>query len=458
MEKFCMFLRESVVGVDVKIPLADGRYKTAINFDNAATTPPFRSVMQQINNFAPWYSSVHRGAGFKSVLSSNMYEQARTIISKFVNADRERDVIIFTKSTTEAINMLAYKITEEKRNQVVLATEMEHLANDLPWRYCCKPDYVRVDGQGRLCLDDLEAKLVEYKGRVRLVAVTGASNVTGYINPVYRIARLAHQYGAQLLVDGAQWVPHCPVNMLAHDSPEHIDYLVFSAHKMYAPFGTGVLIGPKAVFQKGTPDCKGGGTVSLVTSSTVDWEDTPARDEAGSPNVMGVLALVAAIRTLRHMGMNALHQYEQGLIDYAIKGLKEIPGVTLVGAAETAARVSLASFATEGIHHRTVAKILSYEAGIAVRSGLFCAHPYVQKLLGLTQQDLEHCRQHLDGELPGLVRISCGLYNTYAEIDELLAMLAWIMRNRKQLIEKYSNIDNRLNCAWVPPPDRKETP
>lgn len=460
MDTFSMLLRNSVVGIEEKVPLVSGEHRTAINFDNAATTPPFHSVMREICNFAPWYSSVHRGAGYKSVLSSNLYEKARDMVREFVQADVQRDVVIFTKGTTEAINLLAYKISQQDKSQVVLITEMEHLANVLPWRFACQSDVVSVDASGRLSLEDLETKLVKYKGKVRLVAVTGASNVTGYINPVYRIARLAHQYGAEVLVDGAQWVPHCPIDMRPHQSSEHIDYLVFSAHKMYAPFGAGVLIGHKKLFQQGPPFCKGGGTVNLVTHELVDWDDSPQRDEAGSPNVMGVAALVAAIETLQCFNMNRLYEHEKQLTDYVIKGLKSIPGIKLYGEAGLAEkRVSLVSFTAEGIHHSNVAKILSYEGAVAVRSGLFCAHPYVQKLLCLSKEELQYCHEHPDDPLPGLVRISFGIYNNCREIDAFLEVVAWMMRHTKKLDEKYRCIEREADYPrWLLKPVRKRTP
>lgn len=460
MDTFSMLLRNSVIGIEEKIPLVSGEHRTAINFDNAATTPPFHSVMREIRNFAPWYSSVHRGAGYKSVLSSNLYEKARDTVSQFVKADAQRDVVIFTKGTTEAINLLAYKISQQDRSQVVLVTEMEHLANVLPWRFACQSDFVSVDASGRLSLEDLETKLVKYKGKVRLVAVTGASNVTGYINPVYRIARLAHQYGAEILVDGAQWVPHCPVDMRPHQSPGHIDYLVFSAHKMYAPFGAGALIGHKKLFQQGPPFCKGGGTVNLVTHDLVDWDDSPQKDEAGSPNAMGVAALVAAIETLQCMDMNRLYEHEKQLTDYTIKGLKSIPGIKLYGEAGlTEKRVSLVSFTAEGIHHSNVAKILSYEGGIAVRSGLFCAHPYVQKLLCLSKEELQYCHQHPDDPLPGLVRISFGIYNNCREVDAFLEVAAWMMRHSKKLDEKYRCIEKDADYPrWLLKPVKRRAP
>jgi selenocysteine lyase/cysteine desulfurase len=232
------------VGLDTPVPIAQGGSTIGINFDNAATTPPFLSVMEEIGRFAPQYSSIHRGAGYKSVFSSQVYEEARKEVMKFVGGDPRTDVVIFLKNTTEGINKLSYRLWDKNKNGIVLTTWMEHHSNLLPWRDKYSVDYIDIDEQGRLRLGDLQAKLERYQGAVKLVTVTGASNVTGHRNPIYKIAELAHRYGAKICVDGAQLVPHAAVDMRPSHSPEHIDFLAFSAHKMYAPFGTGVLIGP----------------------------------------------------------------------------------------------------------------------------------------------------------------------------------------------------------------------
>ena len=435
------YLRKLVIGVGTKVPLANGEYVNEINFDNAATTPPFFSVMREITDFAPWYSSIHRGTGHKSIVSSDLYEQGREVIKRFVNADQARDVIIYTQNATESINMLAYKLSQNDKKQIIISTDMEHLANDLPWRDKFQVEYVAIDEEGKLSLYDLEQKLVKNQGRVKLVTVTGASNVTGYINPIHQVAQLAHQYGAQILVDGAQLVPHAPIDMKPYDSPEHIDYLVFSAHKMYAPFGIGVLIGPKETFDKGKPVYQGGGNVRLVSHRFIEWDSPPGKDETGTPNVIGVAALIGAIETLSSIGMNVIHQYESNLIDYAIEGLKKIPHVTLYCYNErNEKRVSLISFNIQGLSDNILAQILSREAGIAVRNGLFCAHPYVEKLLNLSNDDLEYFHNNHDAPVPGLVRISFGLYNNYNEIDILLEVLHRIVRKRYYYREKYKNI------------------
>jgi cysteine desulfurase/selenocysteine lyase len=427
--------RHLVVGVDTKIPLYNGQLATAINFDNAASTPPFVSVMEEIVKFSTMYSSIHRGTGYKSQLSSELFEEARSIVLKFVNADPLQDTVIFVKNTTEAINKLSYRLWERKKKSVILSTCMEHHSNDLPWRNKFQVDYVQTDSYGKLSLEDLESKLIKHKGNVKLVTVTGASNVTGYVNPIHKIAELAHRYRAKILVDGAQLVPHSAINMKPDNPLHHIDYLAFSAHKMYAPFGIGVLIGPKETFKQGIPEIVGGGTVETVTHDWVVWDNPPHKEEAGSPNVMGVVALVAAIKTLTALGMRNIDHYENHLTDYANSKLKSIPGITLYS--QTALgepRIGVIPFNIKGIAHERVATILSNQAGIAVRTGCFCAQPYIQRLLSISPKQMEFYRTSFDAPRPGVVRISFGLYNDFGEIDVLTQLLERIIKHPKTYI------------------------
>lgn len=438
-DSFCSL----IVGDDTKVRLEDGRHVKAINFDNAATTPPLRAVMEAVCRYAPWYSSVHRGKGHKSVYSSALYERARETVESFVGGGCD-DVAVFTKNATESINLLAALLRQNGDDSVILSTEMEHLANDLPWREGFTIDFVKTGQSGKLILSDLETKLQHYGGRVKLVAVTGASNVTGYKNPIHTVAALAHQYGAKILIDGAQLIPHAPFAMRESTSPYHIDYLVFSAHKMYAPFGTGVLIGPKDDLSAGLPLLQGGGAVDLVSQQFVKWLDAPERLEAGTPNMMGIVALAAAMEKLTELGRAELECYETALIEYALDGMRTIPGVKLYSSqGGNEERVSLISFAVEGFFHSEIAEMLAREAGIAVRSGLFCAHPYVEKLLHLSPKELAYYYSHDDVSVPGLVRISFGIYNCVQEIDVFLAVLEKISRNPDQYLRKYRTRDTR---------------
>lgn len=440
--------QEYVEGVDTLVRLKSGKKIKGINFDNAATTPPLKSVIEEITNFAPLYSSIHRGAGYKSRISSEKYEDAREKVIQFVGANNKHDVVIFVKNATEAINKVAYRLCQENdtyikghENEkcVILSTAMEHHSNDLPWRGKYEVDYIDIDECGRLVFVDLITKLEKYKGKVKLVAVTGASNVTGYVNPVHKIAEWAHKYGAKILVDGSQLIPHMPFAMKSSTSSKHIDFLVFSAHKMYAPFGIGVLIGPKEFFEQGNPDYAGGGTVRAVTPDLVIWNDPPSKDEAGTPNLMGVIALSAAIRSLNTIGMKNIDKHERALTQRLIKGLKSIDCIDVYCTGEeNQERVGIIPFNMKGIRHEKLAEILAGEAGIAVRSGCFCAHPYVQRLMKIPSARMTSMIENPQEPKPGMVRVSFGIYNQHQEVDRLLEVLQVIAKDRRRYTKNYN--------------------
>lgn len=429
-----------VVGDNCEVKLESGSTVHYINFDNAATTPPFHSVINSMVNFCPIYSSVHRGTGFKSKLSSKVYDEARDKILNFVGGNKDFHTVIFLKNTTECINKLSYRLKDTLKDKIVLTTYMEHHSNMLPWRYRYNTFFVDIDERGRLCMDDLEYKLKKYKGKVGLVAVSGASNVTGYINPIYDIARLTHKYGAKILVDGAQLIPHSNLDMMSIDSPEHIDFVAFSGHKMYAPFGTGALIAPKDTFKNGYSELIGGGTVKFVSIDDVIWADVPEKEEAGTPNLMGVVALVESIKTLQEIGIENIEKYERSLTQYAHNLMRAIPNLIIYDDSNIKNKVSIISFNMKGLHHTQLAYILAKEAGIAVRNGCFCAQPYVQRLLGISDEDAKKYRQNDKSRLPGMVRISFGLYNDYNEIELFYYLLNKIGENIGYYAHKYRNL------------------
>ncbi|MEQ9266278.1 MAG: aminotransferase class V-fold PLP-dependent enzyme [Balneolaceae bacterium] len=416
------FPKPEIVGDDQLVPLANGMQSRYINLDNAASTPSFQSVFDYLHRFLPYYSSVHRGAGFKSKISTELYDQSRRIIGDFIGVNLDENTVIFTKNTTEAINKLSFRLPLE-RDSVVLTTEMEHHSNDLPWRSKATTLHISVTPQGMLDLLDLKNKLKENKGKVALVCISGASNVTGIVQPIHYIAELAHSFGAKILVDAAQLLPHRAMDMKPDKDPGHIDFLVFSAHKMYAPFGTGVLVAPKEVFQDTEPEYSGGGTVSSVTLDDIRWAGLPDREEAGSPNVIGAVTLAKTISELQKMGMHNISNHEHELTEYALGELNSIDNVSIYGNLQ-ADRVGVISFNIEGIHHAEVAAILSFEYGIAVRNGCFCAHPYVVSLLGLESEDIKRWQAETDSgnkaHMPGLVRVSFGCYNTKEDVDLFL--------------------------------------
>jgi len=429
-------VRGQIVGLEAKVPLLDGSQRQYVNFDNAASTPTLRPVQAKVDEFLTWYSSVHRGTGFKSQIATLAYDMAHDLTGCFVGADLRTNTVIFGKNTTEAINKLArrYPLLPE---DVVLCSLMEHHSNDLPWRRQASLVHIAVHDDGSLDEDDLDRLLRRHAGRVRLVAISGASNVTGHLNPIHRLAEKAHAAGARILVDAAQLAPHRAINMRADGDAGHIDFLALSAHKMYAPYGTGALIGPVALFEEGDPDLVGGGTVDIVTVDDVRWAQPPDREEAGSPNVVGAVALAQAIVSLQEIGMDALARHEAGLTAYALRRLREIDEVELYGSTDperAADRLGVIPFNVRGIDHYKVAAVLSFEGGIGVRNGCFCAHPYILRLLKVpAEKALRHQQDIVDGSrvgLPGLVRASFGCYNTPEEVDHLIDVLERLVRGR----------------------------
>jgi len=441
-------LRSEFLGLDEVIPLPDGRRLVYINFDNAATTPPLKAVVAAVNAFLPWYSSVHRGFGYKSQLSTGVYNRAREYITRFFGADPGKDLVIFVKNATEALNKLSYRL-QTRQDQVILASRMEHHSNDLPWRLKWKTLFAELTPDGRLDLGDLERKLKN--NRVALVTLCGASNVTGVINPLRTIAEMAHYYGAAFLVDAAQLVPHRPLCLRSGEAP---DFLAFSGHKLYAPFGAGVLLGPAKVFAKGIPELTGGGTVAAVSKTRILFAPPPEREEAGTPNLIGAFALARALKWLKDHDFPALAAYEEELTNYAYQRLAAVPGIRLYGPPPAVApRVGVIAFNLEGIPHGLVAAALAYEAGIGVRHGCFCARPYVHHLLGLSPAEIAAHEERIAAgkkqDLPGMVRISFGFYNTREEVDRLIAALFFLREEEGKIKRKYRL--NPVTGEYLPP-------
>jgi selenocysteine lyase/cysteine desulfurase len=427
--------RERIVGLDEKIPLLDGRLAPYINLDNAASTPALRDVLDAVQRFLPYYSGVHRGTGFKSRLSTAAYDEAHSAIARFVGADPRTATVIFGKNTTEAINKLAFRYPLGP-HQVVLSTAMEHHSNDLPWRRRAPVVRAGVTRDGRLDEDDLDRLLAEYGERVALLTVSGASNVTGFVQPIHRLAQKAHAVGARIVVDAAQLAAHRRIDVKAPGDPEHLDYVVLSAHKMYAPFGTGALVGRPDTFLDGAPEHQGGGTVEIVTPTEVHWAGLPGREEAGSPNVIGAVAMAVAAQTLLDAGMDNVARHEASLIAHTLERLQAVTDLTAYGTGDLTAiddRVGVIAFNIGALPHGLVAAILGYEAGIGPRSGCFCAQSYVAHLLGRAagrpdRWPPEYLEAHRN-ERPGMVRISLGVYNTRDEIDALVQMLERVTRD-----------------------------
>src|SRR6266542_3149047 len=407
-----------VVGAGEQVPVLGGKTRRYINLDGAASTPAFACVRDTVNEFLNWYSNVHRGVGYKSRLSSWAFDEARKRVARFVGADPTDAVVLFCRNTTEAINRLAHRYPF-RPGDVVLTSLMEHHSNELPWRRVAEVIHVGVTSDGRVDEEDLARKLVAYSGRVRLLAVTGASNVTGYLNPVHDWARMAHAAGAEIVVDAAQLAAHRPIAMRPKGDPDRLDYVAFSAHKMYAPFGVGVLVGSRGAFETGDPDIVGGGAVDIVSLESAYWTDLPDREEAGTPDIVGVVALARAIRAFEELAR-----------------LSSIPGLIVYGDAHpgnAASRLGVVPFNVRGVPHALTAAVLSCEWGIGTRNGCFCAHPYVKALLHVSETEGRAVEQSILARdrsmIPGAVRASFGLFNTISDVDALGEALEAISRH-----------------------------
>ncbi len=401
------------------MPLVTGQTCDYVDLDYAATTPPLAHVRATVEAFLPWYSSIHRGTGFKSSVATDAFERAREVVGDFVHAPAQASVV-FVRNTTEAINLLAHALPREAR---VVHFASEHHANLLPWR---RPQDVRlpVPHSPDDMLERLEQTLRSNPARPTLVSVTGASNVTGEIWPVDRVAAVAHRYGARLLVDGAQLVPHRTVDMQALG----IDFLAFSGHKMYAPYGAGALVGPRDWLEERPPMLAGGGAIRQVREDEVLWADAPDRQEAGSPNVVGVVALAAACRALEGLDRRRAVAEEASLHAYARERLGCLPGVRFLHLwGPEWPHVGVLSFVVDGRNPALLAAALGAEHGVGVRYGSFCAHLLLAHLLGpaSSAERAPGCSP----DLPGAIRLSFGLGSTRDDVDRLAEGLRQLVQH-----------------------------
>lgn len=370
-----------VLGSDVTVPLVTGGEVTYAALDYAASAPALRRVWDDVAAYAPYYGSVHRGAGYLSQLSTDLFETSRKEVAAFLGC-REDDQVVFTRSTTDSLNLLAAAVPAGTE---VFVFETEHHASLLPWeqRDGARVRYLSAPRSPRQAVETLEKALAERAGGPALVCVTGASNVTGELWPVRELAAAAHAYGARIVLDAAQLAPHHPVDIAEAD----VDWVAFSGHKLYAPFGAGVLAGRADWLREARPYLAGGGASRKVARRDdggvdVEWHTTAARHEAGSPNVIGVYAIASACKALSEAGFDGLVARERQLIAKVREGLAEVPEVRLLSLfGDDAPRVGVLSFVVEGWNSSHFAAALSAEYGIGVRDGLFCAHPLLRTLL-----------------------------------------------------------------------------
>jgi selenocysteine lyase/cysteine desulfurase len=409
----------ALVGSSQRVPVVQGGQVRYVNLDYAASAPALETVAARVNEILPLYASVHRGAGYASLVCTAAYESARATVASFIGAGRS-DVVIFTRNTTDALNLLAAAAPGP-----VVYLDVEHHANLLPWQ----GRHGRVvTAQPTLAatLSAISAELARQPAA--LLAVTGASNVTGECLPLPDLAALAHRHGARLAVDGAQLVPHRAVDMAATG----LDYLAFSGHKMYAPFGAGVLAGARDWLDAAPPHLAGGGAVREVTASTVTWADSPARHEGGTPNVLGAVALAAACQELSSLPPGAAAAHELALTALLRGGLAALGATVHSIWPDAGEPVGIASFSLPGADASLLATYLSAEHGIGVRDGRFCAHPLLARL-GIDRA----------------VRASLGLGSSSEDVSRLLSAVEAFQNQGPSW--RYEPAQG----GWVPVPDTR---
>ena len=377
--------------------------KDLIYFDNAATTQKPRCVVEKIEQgYYHLNANIHRGAHYLSMKATEAHEAARTTVAEFLHA-ANREEIIFTRGTTEAINLVATSFGEAFCNpgDEIVVSVMEHHSNIVPWQMLCqrkglKLRVIPMNENGELEIEEYKLLLNE---RTRIVSVAHVSNVLGTINPVKEIIRLAHEKNIPVLIDGAQAVPHIAVNVVEMDA----DFYVFSGHKIYGPTGIGVLYGKSNLLNAIPPYQGGGEMIQSVTFEKTTYNELPFKFEAGTPEYIGSTALAEALRYVQHIGIDKIAAYEHDLLTYATQRLQEIEGMQIIGTAKE--KSSVISFLVGSIHPYDMGMLLD-KLGIAVRTGHHCAQPLMDSL-----------------NIPGTVRASFAFYNTKEEIDVFIDAL-----------------------------------
>ncbi|MGM0602531.1 MAG: cysteine desulfurase [Bacillota bacterium] len=370
--------------------------------DNAATTQKPLSVLDAVDHYNKNYNAnPHRGSHFLSVKATEQYEDGREKIREFINANSLKE-IVFTRNTTESINLIANSFGEKflQGGDEIILSIAEHHSNIIPWqRLAQKKDlklkYLYVDNEGRISLDELKNKITD---STKLISITHMSNVTGVINPVKKIAEIAHQNGIYVLADGAQAVPHMEVDVQDLD----VDFYVFSGHKMLAPMGIGLLYGKKLILEDMPPFLLGGGMIEYVEEQKTTFAPIPERFEAGTQNVEGVVGLSTAVDYLNNIGLNNIAEHERDLTDYTLKKLSKLPYIDIYGPKGTEMRGGIISFNIKGVHSHDLATIVDNE-GVALRSGHHCAQPLMKYL-----------------DINSSARISFYLYNNKEDIDRFI--------------------------------------
>ncbi len=422
-------LQRTIDGIHGPTPL--------VFMDHGASTHAPQPVLDAVTELhTQHYANIHRGNHHLSLESSDLFDTASETFADFIGAraglEAGDDCFVMLQNTTDALSLAAHIMQETPG--ATLTTLAEHHSNDLPHRKGGDVLHADVDDQGRVIMDDFEAKLAG--NDVKLVAVTGCSNVTGYLPPIYEMARLAHEHGAKILVDAAQLYAHQVIDVRPRDHPEHIDFLAAAGHKAYAPFGSSFLYGPRDLMDAATPYMPGGGTVDWVTDESAWFTKSPDRHMGGTPNITGVVAFAAATRFLSDLGMENVREHEVELTDRGLKRFETLAaehGIDLFGPKTSDEKAGVFSFLVPDVPHDVVSQVLSHEAGIATRNGCFCAHPLLHRLLKLgdTSYWTDALSRGEAVDLPGATRATIGVYQQASDIDllcdtlEMIAGKAW---------------------------------
>lgn len=446
-------LRNSTTGLDVEYALASGKTSRRIYLDSTASTLQLGVVRDVMEKYLPYYANTHTNVHFNAKLSTREFEWAHRMVLDFVNADPETHGCFFVGSgTTGGINRIARTMAKKRpERDVVITTIMEHHSNDLPHRKHFNkvvhiPVMVTEEGLGAADVARVEAALERYGERVNYVSVTGVSNVTGIVNPIYDIAELAHRHGALILVDAAQMAAHVPIRASGHENPmRNLDMVAMSGHKVYAPGSPGVVVTRRDLFSGIEPEEVGGGMVDdVLVDRYIHTENFPDREEAGTPNIAGAVALATSLYALKRIGMDFISREEADLVSYAVREMEKIDGVMIYGRTDTGEcpRTGAVSINVRDMHHALTAAILNDYFNIAVRNACFCAHPYVREMISdeLMEQmdDLDNEELESLAELQrGMVRASFGIYNTREDVDALVAALRDICARREYYEGQY---------------------
>ncbi len=428
-----------VLGRDVAVPLVTGGEVTYAALDQAASAPALQRVWDDVAAYAPYYGSVHRGAGYLSQLSTDLFENARRTVADFLDC-RDGDEVVFTRSTTDSLNLLAAALPDGCE---VFVFETEHHAALLPWRRAGRVTFLDAPDSPAQAVAALERALTDRDPYgPALVCVTGASNVTGELWPVRELAAAAHAHGARIVLDAAQLAPHRAVSVRELD----VDWVAFSGHKLYAPFGSGVLAGRADWLREAEPYLAGGGASRTVVRRAdggvdVRWHETAARHEAGSPNVIGAYAVASACKALTEAGFEALAAREDALVRAVREGLADVPEVRFLSLfGDDAPRVGVLSFVVDGWNSSHFAAALSAEYGIGVRDGLFCAHPLVRRLLGGDTGGAGECGAPEAGEL-NAIRVSFGAGTPEEHVARFVRAVRVLVRDGARWT--YRTVDGR---------------